>query len=436
MPETEQVRSDAIVEPAFTRHRPDRLLDYWLCTFAGIGYVAYLVQAVIIQQPKMLGDTRTDLLDGPFIVTAIVGILSSAVLAHPYRARGLIAPGATGLFAATLGMVLFDKSNGWLAGVAGFGWGVGVLAILGACRTVRSESRSTFLHDFGPPALLTAVLGMYVALRVILPDILGRHTYTSLGWYQLLFISCSLAVFSWYQLTRPFVELALEIPCRIAYRYNKAGPGVSQVPTLGPCIIIANHAAYLDPLFLAGVAPRPITPMMTATFYDKPIIRQLMVYVFDTIRVPEVAMKRDTTEVAEAIAALDAGKCLVVFPEGWLRRKEDQPLRRFGRGIWQIVAARPDIPIFPCWIEGAWGSYFSFKNGPPAKNKGRDLRRPITVGVSAPVCVPNDVLTDHMRTRLYLMDAVANARTHLGLPKAELPHDPRPDDEPGDGGPR
>ena len=362
-------------------------------------------------------------------------MLVSAVLAHPYRALGLIAPGATGLFAATLGMVVIDGSNRWLAGLAGLGWGLGVLSIYRMSLPIKRNSSAAFIMTFGPLILLIIVLVVYGSLRIWLPSVIGWPAYTMFGWYQMLIISFAIALFACYRLNRPFVELALELPCRIAYRYSKAGPGVGQIPVHGPCIIIANHAAYIDPLFLAGVAPRPITPMMTATFYDKPVIRQLMVYVFDTIRVPEIAMKRDTTEVAEAIAALDAGKCLVVFPEGWLRRKEDQPLRRFGRGIWQIVAARPGVPIFPCWIEGGWGSYLSFKDGPPGKNKSRDFRRPITVGVSSPVLVPDEVLADHMKTRLYLMAQVAAAREHIGLPKVAVPTDPRSDDEPRDENP-
>ena len=55
----------------------------------------------------------------------------------------------------------------------------------------------------------------------------------------------------------------------------------------------------------------------------------------------------------------------MVFPEGYLRRTEDRPLRRFGQGVWQILKARPDTPVFTAWIEGNWGSYTSYANGPP-----------------------------------------------------------------------
>jgi len=151
------------------------------------------------------------------------------------------------------------------------------------------------------------------------------------------------------------------------------------------------------------------------------------------IRVPEKAMKRDATEIQDAIAALDRGECVVIFPEGYLRRSEEQPLRRFGQGIWQILKARPQTPVFACWIEGAWGSYTSYFNGRPTQNKRRDFRRAINVGVSAPVTVPEEALSEHIRTRIHLMNLSSAARTYLDLPALppfEVPakSDDKPDD--------
>jgi hypothetical protein len=107
---------------------------------------------------------------------------------------------------------------------------------------------------------------------------------------------------------------------------------------------------------------------------------------------------------------------VVVFPEGYLRRGEDKPLRRFGQGVWQILLARPDTPVFAAWIEGAWGSYTSYFNGRPTKNKRPDFRRRIGIGVSAAATIPPEVLAEHLRTRIHLMNLVAAAREHLTLP--------------------
>ena len=142
------------------------------------------------------------------------------------------------------------------------------------------------------------------------------------------------------------------------------------------------------------------------------------------IRVEEAKARREAPELQQAIAALDAGKCVLIFPEAYLRRKEEIPLRRFGRGIWEILKRRPNTPIVACWIEGAWGCHSSYFNGPPAKNKKLDFLRPIQVALSEPFQLEPDVLEHHLRTRITLMNHVGQVRTKLGLeplPPFELP---------------
>ena len=242
--------------------------------------------------------------------------------------------------------------------------------------------------------------------------------------WALLALAAGIAVLAWTTLLRPTIELGVTMPMWFAYRLRAAGPGLTAVPQTGPCLIIANHASWFDPLLLAYFVPRPITPMMTAGFYDLPVLRWLMSRVFRTIRVVEKAARRDAPEIQTAVAALDAGHCVVLFPEGYLRRTEEHVIRRFGQGVWQVLRARPQTPVVACWIEGVWGSYFSHFNGPPTKNKKFDVRRPVTVAMSAPEVVPTEVLDRHLATRVYLMNKVLAARAHLGLPdvpRVELP---------------
>jgi 1-acyl-sn-glycerol-3-phosphate acyltransferase len=166
--------------------------------------------------------------------------------------------------------------------------------------------------------------------------------------------------------------------------------------------------------------------MMTSRFYDKPALRWLFKYVVRAIRVPDKTLKQDVPdEIREAIAALDRGECVVIFPEGFLRRSDDKPLKRFGRGVWQILSARPKTPVFTCWIEGNWGSFCSYFNGKPTKNKRPDFRRPIGVAVAAPILLGPETLANHLQSRIALMNHVLEARKLLGLPQlapVELPH--------------
>jgi 1-acyl-sn-glycerol-3-phosphate acyltransferase len=317
----------------------------------------------------------------------------------PYRALGLVPFAALEWLAATAHGVYWHEWPGWAHGVP-LGLIVGALA-----RGRRGQE---------PPEetaglVIAVVLGGAIAWAA---RSRGRPFDTA-EWFVLI-ASAGILLVAWDRLFRPAFELSCEPLLWLMYHIRGAGPGLENFPRTGPCVVLANHACWLDPLFLAKVFPRPITPMMTSRFYDLPIIGRL-VKAFGVIRVPEKALKKDAPEVQEAIAALDRGECVVIFPEGYLRRDENKPLRRFGQGVWQLLKARPNTPVFATWIEGGWGSYTSYFNGAPTKNKKKDFRRPIGIGVSAAVTVPAGLLEDHLRTRIHLMNLVSEARKHLGL---------------------
>ncbi|VTS06465.1 1-acyl-sn-glycerol-3-phosphate acyltransferase [Tuwongella immobilis] len=227
-------------------------------------------------------------------------------------------------------------------------------------------------------------------------------------------VFASVTMFCFY--SRPIVESIVNILMIPGYRVETVGPGLEVMPFRGPALILPNHAAWFDPLWLTKVLPCRNTPMMTSSFYDLPVISYLMRRVVQGIRVPDVPFRREAPELQEAIDALHRNDPVVVFPEGYLRRSEAKVLRRFGQGIWQILRAKPDTPIYLCWIEGGWGSWTSFKDGPPMVNKKMDFQLKVQLAFAAPFVVPPEVLESHMRTRVYLMEKLLEVRSLLGLP--------------------
>src|SRR5262249_32931450 len=163
-----------------------------------------------------------------------------------------------------------------------------------------------------------------------------------------------------------------------------------------------------------------ITPMMTSLFYDLPGLRWLMRYVVQAIRVQHSRFRREAPELREAIAALDRGQCVVLFPEGAMRRSADKPLRQFGQGIWIILKERPQTPVVVCWIEGGWGSYWSYCNGPPTKNKRMDFWRRIEIAVGPAQLVDPALLEDQRAARAYLMAVCLETRRYLGLEEVAI----------------
>jgi 1-acyl-sn-glycerol-3-phosphate acyltransferase len=342
-----------------------------------------------------------------FFGSWLVGLLLPRLFRYPSRVQGF-APYATTIAAGVA--IVAEAMGDWTLTSIGLFCGLEGIAV-GSVLRYRDRFRAEYRHFLSAAGiavlLMLGIAGVFLVLGPSLGDVYR---------WALLVLAIATALAAWVTILRQAFEIAAEPPMWLMFRVSVAGPGLKDFPLTGPALVIANHASWLDPLLVAKIVPRQVTAMMTARFYDLPLIRPLVARVLHIIRVREVAVRREAPEVQEAIAALDAGKCVIIFPEGYLRRKEEQLLRRFGQGIWQILKARPGTPVVALWIEGVWGSYLSYKDGPPRKNKKFDIRRPIRIGVSTAETVPADILDDGLSTRLYLMNKVLDQRQHLGLP--------------------
>ena len=357
-------------------------------------------------------DARLDMAVG-FVVGAVLGGMNG----HPFRCVGLVPYASLGVVACCIWGL---ESGSWYHPAFYLAIMVGLTFVPLLSMYQIYQSPQTRGHG---AALLFAGHGLIVAaFAAILYFGFWHNTQGSLKplGYSLLIVGSLGAILLWWTLLRQTIEATAELVFLPLYRISAIGPGMAELPLRGPVLVFANHSAWFDPLWLAKVVPFPMTPLMTSKFYDLWFLRWLMRKVIMAIRVPDVPMRRDTPEIKLAIEALDDGKRLFIFPEGWLRRKEKQELRRFGRGIWKILQARPEIPTFACWIEGGWGSMVSYRGGPPCKKKRFDFLRRIRIVIGPRVHLDAATLQSHMATRKALMEAALAARAMLGLP----PYDP------------
>jgi acyl-[acyl-carrier-protein]-phospholipid O-acyltransferase / long-chain-fatty-acid--[acyl-carrier-protein] ligase len=345
-----------------------------------------------------------------FGAAVLGGLLFTAINRHPFRHAWLVPYAAIGALACALWLRFGESWTGPLVGL-GLCLGATFTPILSWCLTWTTPRHHGVAAALAVGAWCVASLGLAGVLVSLPAGQAGRDALLTV----LVVVSSLAVVGAVITFFRPALEGTAEAIIWPSYRIRATGPGLERLPTRGPCLVIGNHAAWFDPLFVAKVLPAPTTPMMTSRFYDLPVLRWLMRKIIRTIRVPEATVRRDAPELREAVAALDRGESIVLFPEGYLRRKEEVPLRRFGRGVWQILRDRPATPVFACWIEGSWGTYFSYRGGPPTKNKKFDLWRPIRIGFIGPFTVDRATLADHMATRTFLMREVNRARETLGL---------------------
>jgi 1-acyl-sn-glycerol-3-phosphate acyltransferase len=356
------------------------------------------------------------------------GSLLAGVQRHPRRALGLVPPGMTGL---VIGMVIAAAGQVpspvlcMLLGAMGGLINVPLAAAYQASLPADARGNGMAVRNFADYVLMTLVSAALFGLARS-----GRLDAAGQLWLLALLGTAGMLV-SWWALYINTLEQVLEFILWPLYRIHARGPSADAIPQRGPLLVLANHSAWMDPFWLGKVVPRRIVPMMTSLFYDLPVLSFLMRHVVQAIRVQAANYRREVPELDEAIAALDRGLCVVVFPEGSMRRKEAVELRQFGQGVWHILRARPQTPVVVCWIEGGWGSYCSYRHGPPTKNKRLDFWRRIDIAVNEPLLLDAALLEDQRATRSYLMQQCLEARRLLGLESLQ-PEKMEHEEEPGD----
>jgi 1-acyl-sn-glycerol-3-phosphate acyltransferase len=145
--------------------------------------------------------------------------------------------------------------------------------------------------------------------------------------------------------------------------------GGEHVPESGPCLILANHASYLDPLLVGIAIPREVHYLARQEILDWPVLGRMMQNTH--------AIRRDTID-RQAIALcreiLKQQWALVMFPEG--TRSPDGKVYRPRGGFAWILEPMPEVPCVPVYLEGTYD----------ALKRGAFLPRPspVTIRIGEP----------------------------------------------------
>jgi 1-acyl-sn-glycerol-3-phosphate acyltransferase len=122
--------------------------------------------------------------------------------------------------------------------------------------------------------------------------------------------------------------------------------GWEHIPPSGPVIMMINHVAFLDPVILTGLMPRPLVSMAKVEAYEDKVLGPLL-HAFDSIPVNRGAA--DLSALRRVLDALEAGLAVLIAPEG--HRSESGGLGEAHEGI-AFVAYRAKVPIVPVGISG------------------------------------------------------------------------------------
>jgi len=131
--------------------------------------------------------------------------------------------------------------------------------------------------------------------------------------------------------------------------------GLENLPKTG-FLLVPNHMTYVDAVVLQLACPRPIRFVVHESIYRigwlNPIFRLLEAIPISSVRAKEA--------VRVAADRIRVGEIVCIFPEGELSRTGT--LIKLRKGF-ELVARLAECEVVPVWLDGLWGSIFSFEGG-------------------------------------------------------------------------
>ncbi len=157
---------------------------------------------------------------------------------------------------------------------------------------------------------------------------------------------------------------------RTIYHVRTAHP--ERLAAKGGVLLLPNHVSYADSFFISAASPRPVRFVMDEAFTANRTIRGFT-SIFATVNI-----RRDhpLEAIREVISALKNGEVVCLFPEGQLTRTGT--LCQLQRGF-EVIAKKAGHPIVPLWVDGSWGSVFSFERNRFFHKRPRRFGHGITV---------------------------------------------------------
>ncbi len=292
---------------------------------------------------------------------------------------GLIPFGAIGITICTFLLTIFDV-NTYASNT--------LLALTGAFGAAYLVPLNGFLQDHCDPAnrgniiaagnLIDNLMGLVAVALMWVMNACGASPQAQ--FFVLFLMSLFIMVTSLRLIPQEFIRMVGIWLMHLIYRPRIIN--AERIPERGGALIVANHVTYADALFLTMICPRPVRFVVAEEFMGFRLLGW-MLEIFNSL---PISTKNPREAILNAAQGIENGDLICIFPEGQLTRTGClTPIRR---GM-ELIARRANAPIIPVYMDGLWGSVFSFSRNRFFTKLPRQIPYPFTAAVGKPLDAEN-----------------------------------------------
>lgn len=316
--------------------------------------------------------------DGPMELAKVAGILGIGVISgsffasHVSRNRielGLIPLGGFGLVVGLLWSGLATLGSNWMyAGIIFTGAAGGCFMVpLYAFAQDKAEKQEKARIHAGMN--LMDCLGTLVAVAIV--AVMKWAGLSSSAQFVLLSIpTFAAAVYTMRLLPQDLVRLLMLAAVRALYKVRSVH--AERVPQTGGVLLLSNHVSYVDALVIGAACRRPVRFVMWDVLYNLWWMNGFL----RLVGTVPISASRAKDAIRSVSAALKEGEIVCLFPEGQITRHG--MINELRKGF-ELMARQGGAEVVPLYLDGLYGSIFSFQGGRFFTKRPKHLRYPVEV---------------------------------------------------------
>lgn len=349
------------------------------------------------------------------VVGVGVGSILAGYLSGGHVELGLVPLGATGIAICSVILyfagVLSDDHR-----LVAFELSVGGLFFLGVFAGLFDVPLESYLQHRSEPKVLGKILAATNFLAFSGALAAAGIFYLLLAVLNLspaaVFLVCGIgtvpvAIYIMFLLPGAMIRFLFYIFTHSFYRVRRFG--VQNIPETGGVLLVSNHVTWVDGILLMTMTPRPVRFIAYADYVSHPRLSWLA-KIFEVIPIKADAGPKALIEsLRMAKKAIEEGHVVCIFAEGTLTRTGQ--MQPFQPGFLKIIQGT-NAPVIPVYLEGLWGSIFSFKGGKFFWKWPKRLLLPVNILFGTPIAAPKSVYEVRSAVQLLGVEAMEKRKAH------------------------